>query len=67
MSETTQAVKTGGQKIKDGAKSNAEPIGISAAVVIAWAMTQWADVTMPAEVIAAVGGLIGAVSARIKS
>lgn len=54
------------QKVVRASKDNSESIGVSAAVVAAWAFNTYAGVTLPVEVVAALGGLIGAVSARMK-
>lgn len=60
----TQSKPTGA--VTTQAKRNAEGIGISVAVLAAWALSTWADVVVPAEVVAAVSGLIGAVAGRVR-
>lgn len=54
-----QAAARGGQR-------NAEGIGAAGAVVLAWVLTTFLDVAIPAEVTIALGTVIGAVTARIK-
>lgn len=63
MSENTM---TKAQKIVRVSRDNSESIGVSAAVVAAWGMSTFAGIAPPAEVVAAVGSLIGAMSARFK-
>jgi len=53
-------------KLIEGSRNNADSIGISGAVIASWIFTTYSGVVMPAEVVAAMGGLIGAISARIK-
>lgn len=53
-------------KLIEGSRTNADSIGISSAVLISWLMATYSGVSMPAEVVAALSGLIGAIGARIK-
>jgi len=57
---------TRAQKIVEGTRQNSESIGVSAAVVLSWVLTTYTPVSPPAEVVAALAGLVGAISARFK-
>lgn len=54
------------KKSLQGGRANADSIGISAAVIISWLASTYSGISMPAEVVAAMSGLIGAIAARIK-
>lgn len=54
------------EKMMQNSKSNADSLGISLAVVLSWGITTYSGVPIPAEVVAAMSGVIGAFSARIK-
>ena len=57
---------TKAQRIVRVSKDNSESIGVSASVVLAWAFSAYTNATLPVEVVAALGSLVGAVSARMK-
>lgn len=54
------------KKHQNQPRRNAESIGISTGVVFAWALSEFSGVQVPAEVTAAISGLIAVIAARIK-
>lgn len=63
---TRDPTLTKAQRIVKTSRDNSESIGVSAAVVLAWAFSTYSNTALPAEVVAALGSLIGAFSARVK-
>jgi len=55
------------QKAMEGGKKNASAIGMSAAIVLTWVVTTFTGVPVPAEVVAAVAGLMTAVATNIQN
>lgn len=47
-------------------KRNAESIGISLSVIIAWVLAQFSGIDIPPEVTAAMSGLITGIAVRLK-
>lgn len=48
------------------AKTNSETIGMSMSVIIAWLLAQYSGIDVPAEVTAAMSGLITTIATRLK-
>ena len=66
MSEEFKEDKKRMQRMMESSKSNADSLGISLAVVLSWGITTYSGIPIPAEVVAALSGVIGAFTARIK-
>ena len=47
-------------------RRNAESIGLSLSVILAWGIAEFSGVNVPPEVTAALSGLITAIAARMK-
>ncbi len=60
------AEKAVGSSVKNASKDNADTLGIGLATVLAWAVPHFTGVAVPAEVIAAAAGLLGAIGARLR-
>ncbi len=54
------------EDFKRTGKGNADSLGVSMAVILTWALTTYSGVDIPAEVVAALSGLLGAAAARWK-
>lgn len=52
--------------MKKASKDNADTLGIGLATVLAWGVPHFTGVAVPAEVIAAAAGLLGAIGARLR-
>ena len=50
--------------IAEECKEHSESVGVSAAVILAWLITTYSGVDVPAEIVAAFSGLIGTLSAK---
>lgn len=55
------------QKAMEGGKKNADSIGMSASVILAWLAANYLGVAVPEPVIAAAAGLISSVATNIKN
>lgn len=65
MAEQTDLTRM--QKAMEGSKKNATGIGGSAAVVLTWAITTYAGVVIPPEVVVSLGVVIGGVARGIQN
>lgn len=61
-----ESTMTKTQRIMKSSRDNSESIGVSLAVVLAYGFSTYTSAALPAEVVAALGSLIGAFSARMK-
>lgn len=65
-SSTATKLASAAASAKFASKDNADTMGISLGVILAWAIPTFTGVDLPVEVATAVGGLLGAIGARLR-